>query len=347
MRALVRIGKVFSFLVTMTGVGIWCVIRRSPAPFIRWFRRLPDPGPSAPLHLADYERMVDTHRNLEYPSRYGSNRLDLYHPKEGRDKLPTILWVHGGGFVSGDKSGTAYWCTMMASQGYTVVSMNYEVAPEAKYPAPVVQMSEVYDYLSVIAGDYPTLDMSRLIIGGDSAGAQIASQFIAIQTNPELAGLTGIEQVVPKGALLAALLYCGPYNVNRLADAKGRLARFYLNHLGWAYIGERGWRNSAKAAHASTVHYATGNYPPTFITDGNTGSFEKHGRELAERLRSRGVPVTSLFYPMSHGIVHHEYQFKLDTAEAGECFEMTLSFLEECLGRGNSIRRIDHQENSG
>ncbi|MGG4106032.1 alpha/beta hydrolase [Paenibacillus lautus] len=63
---------------------------------------------------------------------------------------------------------------MMASKGYAVVNMNYEVAPEARYPAPVVQTTEVYQHLKELT-DYPSLDLDRLIVGGDSAGAQIAS----------------------------------------------------------------------------------------------------------------------------------------------------------------------------
>lgn len=331
MNKLRSIGKGLLLLMTMIGLAAWCKIVRSPAPFIRWFRRLPDPGPSAPPDFAVYEGQVDVRKDVEYPSSYRSNQLDLYSPKGRSGKLPTILWVHGGAFVAGDKSGTAFWCTMMASKGYTVVSINYEAAPEAHYPAPIHQMAEVYQYLKSNEKQYPTLDLTRLVIGGDSAGAQIASQFIAVQTNPELARLTGIRSSVPSESLKAAILYCGPYNVKRLANAKGRIERFYLNLLGWAYIGARNWREHEKSEHASTVNYVTERFPPVFITDGNTGSFEKHGQELEMKLLGRGVPVTSLFFPLSDGIVHHEYQFKLDTEEAALCFKMTLAFLHDCI----------------
>jgi len=40
-------------------------------------------------------------------------------------------------------------------------------------------------------------------------------------------------------------------------------------------------------------------YPPKFVTDGNAGSFETHGRELAEKLKALGVPVAPLFFPLS------------------------------------------------
>lgn len=331
MKRLRSLGLAVAYVFMIAMLGIRCAIKGSPTPFIHWFRKLPDPGPSAPRDFMDYARLVEVHRDLVYPSKFGSNTLDIYRPKGAATSWPTILWVHGGGFIAGDKSGTAYWCTMMASKGYTVVSMNYETAPEAHYPAPVIQLAEVYEYLSKAGNDAPTPDLSRLVIGGDSAGAQIASQFIAIQTNAVLSGLTGIPQTVPIQSLKGALLFCGPYNVKRLANAKGWLEKFFLNHLGWAYMGVRNWKDDPRTSHASTVNYVTKDYPPTFITDGNTGSFETHAKELEEKLTSLHVPVTSLYYPLHHGVVHHEYQFKLDTAEAMECFHKTLSFLDHCL----------------
>ena len=314
-------------------------IAQSPLPFIHWVRRQPDPGPTAPSDYSEYEGLVAVQRDLVYPSAYKSNTLDLYYPKDGREQLPTIFWIHGGSFIAGDKSGTAYWCTVMASKGYTVVSMNYEVAPEAKYPAPLRQMAEVYRYLTTVVDHYPTLDVQRLIVGGDSAGAQIASQFLAIQTNPELARLSGLQQTIPPQALKAALLYCGPYNVKQLANAKG-MAKFFMNMLGWSYLGVRHWQDSSIAQQASTVNYVTRDYPPAFITDGNTSSFEKHGIELAERLKALGVPVSTLFFPLSEGVVNHEYQFHMDQDEAQHCLELTLTFLADSIAQAEITKSL-------
>ena len=327
MKFLRSLPKAIYFASQIVMLQIKVAVKKSPLPFIMWLRQLPDPALASPLEDSNLVGLVTIHKDLIYPSEFNSNSLDIYCPNGGEDRLPTILWIHGGSFVAGDKSGTTSWCRMMASNGYTVVSMNYEVAPEARYPSPVIQMTEVYNYLQTKASTYPTLDMERLIVGGDSAGAQIASQFLAIQTNPVLANLTGIHQVVPEYTLKAALLYCGPYNVKQLAKASSYVHKFFMDMLGWAYIGERNWSESDQVNHASTVDYVTENYPPVFISDGNHGSFENHAKELESKLLNLGVPVTSLFFPHPEGIVHHEYQFQLDTKEARKCFEMTLSFL--------------------
>jgi acetyl esterase/lipase len=222
----------------------------------------------------------------------------------------------------------------MAGKGYTVISMNYETAPEARYPAPIVQIGEVYAFVKAMAmsGKYPTVNPDRIIIGGDSAGAQMASQFVAVQTNPELASRMGIDAVVPPQALLATLLYCGPYNVKQLANVRGIIHRFFMNMIGWAYIGEQSWRESSQALQASTIDHVTRQFPPAFITDGNVGSFERHGQALADKLSALNVPVCTLFFPQTEGPVQHEYQFQLNTPQALQCLDRTLAFLAEHLG---------------
>ncbi len=58
--------------------------------------------------------------------------LDVYYPSEVANtdrKLPTIVWVHGGGFTSGSKDGVAHYLTVLAAKNYTVVGVNYSLAP--------------------------------------------------------------------------------------------------------------------------------------------------------------------------------------------------------------------------
>jgi acetyl esterase/lipase len=176
---------------------------------------------------------------------------------------------------------------------------------------------------------FPSVNLQRLIIGGDSAGAQIASQFIAMQTNAELAKSMQFDVVVPKENLIAAILYCGPYDLRRLYDSENRVRRFLIRQFGWAYFDIRNWRDSPQAKQASTVGNVTPDYPPTFITDGNSGSFEPDARKLEAKLKENGVYVDSLFYPAEHKKLNHEYQFDFSTLESMECYERVLAFLEK------------------
>src|SRR5689334_24721422 len=69
-------------------------------------------------------------------------RLDVYTPQRTVDAgaaLPTVVWVHGGAWVGGSKEEMSPYYRLLADWGYTVVSVGYSRAPEARYPVPVRQ----------------------------------------------------------------------------------------------------------------------------------------------------------------------------------------------------------------
>ena len=90
----------------------------------------------------DYDELrarVSVQRDLPYPSRVPSNKFDLYLPKDA-DKaqpLPLVVWIHGGGFIAGEKEGTENVMTCLAAAGYAAASLDYPVAPEHRYPAAI------------------------------------------------------------------------------------------------------------------------------------------------------------------------------------------------------------------
>jgi acetyl esterase/lipase len=83
------------------------------------------------------------------------------------------------------------------------------------------------------------------------------------------------------------------------------------------------------AVQASTVEHVTPGYPPTFITDGNTGSFEGDARKLEAKLKENGVYVVSLYYPVEHAKLNHEYQLDYSIPESIECYNRTLALLRQ------------------
>ena len=66
-------------------------------------------------------------------------RLDVFYPSEvenGERSLTTVVWVHGGGWISGSKNQIANYLKILAGKGYTVAGVNYSVAPGKTYPTP-------------------------------------------------------------------------------------------------------------------------------------------------------------------------------------------------------------------
>src|SRR5438105_2728616 len=118
-----------------------------------------------------------------------------------------------------------------------------------------------------------------------------------------------LSSVVPKEDLIAIILYCGPYDLKGLYDSKAGLPGFSYDRSGWAYFGIRHWRDTPYAAQAAVIDHVAPSFPPAFITDGSTGSFEQNARKLETRLKATGAYVESLYYPAEHGTINHEYQF--------------------------------------
>ncbi len=290
--------------------------------------------PEIPDFIAEKADLVTVVNDLTYPSDYASNTLDIYYPSDGSAAKATVFWVHGGGFIDGDKSGITAFSMALAQNGYAVVSINYALAPETTYPAPVIQLGDACRFILQNSAEYPQLSPDRLVFGGDSAGAQIASQFLALQINPALQEKMGVAPLIPVEQIKAALLYCGPYNLTGFDNVESSFMKLFVQQIGWAYFGSKDWRNTPAALEVSTVDFVGANYPAAFITDGNLGSFEAQGKQLAEALRQNGVPVQDLFYAADEIVLPHEYQFNYEdyAPQARECLEQTLAFLDGAVG---------------
>ena len=303
----------------------------SPMPVVKRLRSGDEEPVKYPEGCEALKDNICIQKDITYNSDYGKNVLDLYLPKS-EGKYPFILWVHGGAFVAGDKAGVENWAVMLADSGYAVASMNYEWAPEAAYPAQVIQITDALKAVQKIANQNGKIDMSRTAIAGDSAGAHMAAQFVLIHTNQDFARRMNISSPLKKDALKCALLYCGPYNLQKMFGIESRTLRLFISRIGWSYLGKKNWRKSPLLDTLTVADFVTENFVPSYITDGNNFSFESHGRELGEKLRSLGVPVAERYFDkQKYGTVNHEYQMDLTQKNAVDCFTDTLQFLSQMM----------------
>lgn len=253
--------------------------------------------------------------------------LDVFYPEGTSQPLPAVVWVHGGGWVSGSKDQVDNYLKILASHGYTAVGVNYSIAPEHKYPTPLYQVNDALDYLQHNAERF-NIDTDRIVMAGDSAGSQIVAQIANIITSPEYARDIGINPKLEASKLVGLLLNCGAYDL-ALPDYNGPFGGF-LNTVLWAYSGTKDFLNDPNLKHASVVNYVTSNFPPAFITAGNDDPLEEQSTEFAKKLESLGVPVSTLFYPEDHEPkLGHEYQFNLDQQDSKNALDQMLKFLGE------------------
>lgn len=268
--------------------------------------------------------------NVQYRSNDPDAYLDAYYPASAvtsKQQLPTIVWVHGGGWVSGSKENVANYAKILASHGYTTVAIDYSIAPEAHYPLPVIQTNAALRYLQANAVRLH-IDSSRFILAGDSAGSQIAAQTATIITNPAYARQMNMTAPIAPGQLRGMLLNCGAYDIGLTQNDKA--ARSFVHTVLWAYSGQKDYLHDGDLQYASVANYVTAGFPPSFITAGNADPLEPQSKELAARLTKLNVPADTLFYPENHQPrLQHEYQFHLDLPDAQTALSRMVVFLEQ------------------
>lgn len=275
-------------------------------------------------------------RNIQYDPADPSSLLDLYYPENARRstrKLPVIVWTHGGGLVSGNKNHLRNYCKLLASRGFVTISIDYTVAPEAKYPTPIRQLNAALAFISANADQFPS-DATKFILAGDSGGSMITAATANVISSPSYAALTKVSPGLHPEQLKGVLLYCGIFEVENL-NSEGAFASF-LNTVTWAYFGEKDISNNAYAKTASVLHYLTDSFPPAFISAGNKDPLLPQSKRFAEKLSELDVQLETLFFPDSYKPgLWHEYKFTFDK-EGKQAFEQSIHFINQLIGRNTS-----------
>lgn len=155
--------------------------------------------------------------------------LRIHRPALGA-ALGTVLWIHGGGMFLGSASGDDAACRDWAdATGMAVVAVDYRLAPEHPYPAPI---EDCFSALQWIAdGSDSALDSERIILFGASAGGGLATGLALLARDRGVRAIRLVQAIHP---MLDNREVTG--SARRLRDAPVWNAR--LNRVGWkAYLG--------------------------------------------------------------------------------------------------------------
>ena len=275
--------------------------------------------PDAGLHIE---------RGITYDSTAGDSTLDIFTPAADGETLPAVVWIHGGAWISGSSADVDPYLQILAAEGYTTIGLNYGLGPESTYPTAVVQLNDALAYINANA-DELRVDPSRIVLAGDSAGGQLASQMATLTTNDDYAELMDITPALAASQLSGVILNCGVYDLRSMAELEGLFA-WGLKVSLWAYTGHKDWSQRSSGAMMSTIEFVNEDFPATYISGGNGDPLTwLQSIPMAQRLDELGVDVTDVFWPAPHEPqLPHEYQFHLDLPEAREALAKTIAWLE-------------------
>jgi acetyl esterase/lipase len=154
------------------------------------------------------QKELQHHLDLSY-GEDPRQKLDLYLP-QNEAASPVFIFIHGGGFVEGDREHYGYVARPLAAQGIVTVVMSYRLSPTQHYP------EQVYDVQAVLGWVYRNIeeyggDASQIYIGGHSAGA-ILSAFVSVN-NTWLSSMS-----LPGDLIKGYVPISGPYDLRKTGD---------------------------------------------------------------------------------------------------------------------------------
>lgn len=257
--------------------------------------------------------------------------FDLYQDSQLQDLAarPTIVWIHGGGWIAGSKTHARGYFKLLAAQGFNVIAVQYQFAPHATYPTQLQQIDLALNYITQHAEKYQ-LNPQQLFLAGDSAGANLASHYAALLSNPTFAQQSNLQPTIQRKQLKGVILHCGIYDLKAFVET----ARDEMNIVEWgvynlvqAYTGERK-QDSEFLKNISPIQHLTANYPAVFISGGNKDFLtDTQSMPMLHALQHQQIPVTTAFYPDTKAWLIYEYQFFMHQKESQQTFAKTVEFI--------------------
>jgi acetyl esterase len=274
------------------------------------------------------EEPVAEVQNRTVPGPGGPIPVRLYRPVK-KDTLPALVYFHGGGFVICNLDTHDRQCRALANaSGCAVISVDYRLAPEHKYPAAVEDAYAATKYVAEHAAEFG-VDPNRIAVGGDSAGGNLAT----------VVSLLSRDRGGPR-LKFQLLVYPMVDFYDQSPSMQHYSKDYFLTREGmdWfteSYLPNReaGLEPSASPTNATDLR----GLPPAMVLTAECDPLRDQGEAYARKLQGAGVAVELKRY---EGMFHPFFQFGavLDTARVA--MKDAASAVREALGSAASTTSL-------
>ena len=260
---------------------------------------------------------------FELPGPHGALAIRAYTPLGAHigERLPGIVFFHGGGLVAGSLDTHDPICRALGNtSGCRVLSVDYRLAPEHRFPAAIADGCAAVEWIAAHA-EQLYIDRERLGVSGDSAGATLAA--VVCQT------MTAAEQV----PLAFQFLLCPITDFAAETDSRRSLAEGYLvdrdtlEHDLEHYLAPGADRADPRISPLRAADVSR--LPPTAVHTAEFDPLRDEGQAYAERLRHAGVRTLYRSHP---GMIHLFYGMRGLITYAGVAFAQMGADIRSLLG---------------
>lgn len=231
------------------------------------------------------------------PGPGGEIPLRVYTP-EGKGPFPALVYFHGGGFVFGSLDDYDHICReICGSVGCVVVSVDYRLAPEHKFPAAPDDCFAATKWVAANAGSIG-VDASRIAVGGDSAGGNltaVVAQMARDQKGPKLVAQMMVYPVTQAGEPTKSMIENAEGYLLTKADME-----YFFHH----YVRSAADAQDPRCAPMLTKDLS--GLPPAWVVTCEFDPLRDEGEAYAAALAKAGVPVASR---RIDGTIHATWNF--------------------------------------
>lgn len=286
---------------------------------------------------------VDYVHDIDYVGDgLAAHHLDVISPAQarrdrgsGEDKsVPVYVYFHGGGWTSGDKVALTKYCANQAVGGMVVLNVNYRQPPRFHMGHVLHDANAALAWVRANIQNYGG-DPECIILGGDSAGGQIAALLTATIFRPELAAHYSLRPALAGGQLKGLVQHCSVVDFSVFFESGFVLSLNFIRMLlpSTGTIRGRGLTRKAleglkaAAGFVSPIEWLDGQFPPVFVTTSERDFFYQANINFMARLQKHGVPVDSLIYRWASANTEHTWQQDYRYPESQEVYRRLHAFV--------------------
>ncbi len=281
----------------------------------------------SPFLFVKKPKCVTVSKNIRY-GKLHKNRYKVMFDKSITTKQPIMLYVHGGGFVSGDMRSRGNYCYAWVENGYFVANIDYSNAPKYIFPHIYREIFSAIDMIFDNAEKY-NIDTTKIVVNGESVGGHIGLFLANFAKDKSLFDKLDIPfRHKAEFDIKGVVSNCGAIDVGSMASSKfTNIKPMLTGYTGKsiAYLLEHKDEDCVKQ-YSPTI---TADFPPVFIIYAEKDLLNLESKLLATKLQQLNIPHEIFAY--GGALAQHAFSIVMFLEQSKVCQKQSIDFMTKAI----------------